>query len=57
MDIQSAVACSEAKDSGLLVSWQLTESVLIWAVSSALAAEDGFLFVMDESFDFSIKQK
>ena len=32
MAIQSAVACSEAKDDGLLVSWQLMECVLVWVV-------------------------
>ena len=52
MAIQSAVACSEAKDGGLLVSWQLMERVLVWVVSSSLAVEDGFLFVTDRSFDF-----
>ena len=52
--IQSAVACSEAKDGGLLVSWQLMECVLVWVVSSSLAVEDGFLFVTDKSFDFSV---
>ena len=36
MAIQSAVACSEAKDGGLLVSWQLMECVLVWVVSSSL---------------------
>ena len=35
--IHSAVACSEVKDGGLLVSWQLMESVLVWVVSSSLA--------------------
>ena len=52
MAIESAVACSEAKDGGLLVSWQLMECVLVWAVSSSLAVEDGFLLIMDKSFDF-----
>ena len=49
MVIQSAVACSEVKDGGLLVSWQLMECVLIWVVSSRLAVEDDFLFnfIMD----------
>ena len=37
MAIQSEVACSEAKDDGLLVSWQLMECVLFWVVSSSLA--------------------
>ena len=56
MAIQSAVACSEAKDGGLLVSWQLMECILVWVVSSSLAVEDGFLFVKDKSFDFSVGQ-
>ena len=51
MTIQSAVACSEAKDDGLLVSCQLMERVLVWVVSFSLAVEDGFLFIMDKSFD------
>ena len=54
MAIQSAVACSEAKDDGLLVSRQLMERVLVWVVSFSLAVEDGFLFIMDKSFDFSV---
>ena len=54
MAIQSAVAYSEAKDDGLLVSWQLMECVLVWAVSSCLAVENGFLLIMDKSFDFSV---
>ena len=45
MAIQSAVACSEAKDDGPLVSWQLMECVLVWVVSSSLAVEGGFLLV------------
>ena len=53
---QSAVACSEAKDGGLLVSWQLMECVLVWVVSSSLAMEGGFLFIMDKSLDFSVGQ-
>ena len=40
--IQSAVACSEARDDGLLVSWQLMERVLVLVVSSSFAVEDGF---------------
>ena len=56
MAIQSAVACSEAKDDGLLVSWQLMECVLVWVVSSSLAVENGFLFILDNSFDFSVGQ-
>ena len=48
--------CSEAKDDGLLVSCQLMECVLIWVVSFSLAVEDGFLFSMDKSFDFSVGQ-
>ena len=45
MAIQSAVARSEAKDGGLLVSRQLMECVLVWVVSSSLAMEDGFLLL------------
>ena len=56
MAIQSAVACSEAKDDGLFVSWQLMECVLVWVVSFSLAVEDGFLSVMVKSFDFSVGQ-
>ena len=52
MAVQSAVACSEAKDDGLSVSWQLMECVLVWVVSSSLAVEDGFLLITDRSFDF-----
>ena len=48
--IQSAVACSDAKDDGLLVSWQLMECVLVWVVPSSFAVEDGFLFITDKSF-------
>ena len=51
MAIQSAVACSEAKDGGLLVSWHLMECVLVWVVNSSLAVEDGFLSITDKSFD------
>ena len=54
MAIQSAVACSEAKDDGLFVSWQLMECVVVWVVSSSLAVEEDFLFIMDEGFDFSV---
>ena len=43
IELRSAVACSEAKDGGLLVSWQLMECVLVLVVSSSLAVEDGFL--------------
>ena len=50
MAIQSAVACSEVKDDGLLVSWQLMECVPVWVVSASLAEEDGFLHIMDKSF-------
>ena len=50
MAIQSAVACSQAKDDGQLVSWQLMECVLVWVVSSSLAMEDGFL--VSESFNY-----
>ena len=56
MAIQCAVACSEAKDDGLLVSCQLMECVLVWVVSFSLAVKDGFLFIMDKSFDFSVGQ-
>ena len=56
MAIQSAVACSKAKDGSLLVSWQLMECVLVWVISSSLAVKDGFLFITDRSFDFSIGQ-
>ena len=54
--IQSAVACSEAKDDGLLVAWHLMESVLVWVISFCLAVEDDFLFIMDKSFHFSVGQ-
>ena len=56
MAIQSAVACSEAKDGCLLVSWQLMECVLFWVVSSSFAVENGFLFITDKSFVFSVGQ-
>ena len=56
MAVQSAVACSEAKDDGLLVLWQLMESVLVWVVSSSLAVEGCFLLITDKSFDFSVGQ-
>ena len=56
MAIQSAVACSEAKNDGLLVSCQLMERVLVPVISFSLAVEDGFLFIMDKSFDFSVGQ-
>ena len=56
MAIQFAVVFSEAKDGGLLVSWQLMECILVWFVSSSFAVEDGFLFSMDKSFDFSVGQ-
>ena len=52
MAVQSAVACSEAKDGGLLVSWQLMECVPAWFVSFSLSVEDSFLSIMDTSFDF-----
>ena len=39
----------------MLVSWQLMECVLIWVAFSS-AVEDGFLFIMDKSFDFSVGQ-
>ena len=51
MAIQSAVACSEPKDDGLLVSRQLMERVLVWVVSFSLAVEDGFLFITGHGFD------
>ena len=51
--LETDIHCSEAKD-GLLVSWQLMECVLVWVVSSRLAEEDGFLFITDKIFDFSI---
>ena len=54
--IQSAVACSEAKNGGLFVLWQRMECVMVWVVSSSLAVEDGFLLIMDKSFGFSIRQ-
>ena len=54
--IQSAVACSWAKDGGLLVSWQLMKCVLVWVVSSSLAVEGGFRFTTEKSFDFSVGQ-
>ena len=54
MAIQSAVAYSEVKDGGLLVSWQLMEFNLVWVVSSSLAVEDSFLFISDKSFGFSV---
>ena len=44
MAVQSAVACSEAKDGCLLVSCQLMECVLVWVVSPSLVVEDGFFF-------------
>ena len=46
MAIQS-VACSEAKDGGLM------ECVLVWFVSFSLAVENDLLIV-DKSFDFSV---
>ena len=55
MTMQSAVACSEAKDGCLLVSWQLMECLLVWSVSSSLAEEDGFLFIMDKRFSHTLK--
>ena len=48
MAFQSAGACSEVKDDGLLVSWQLMECVLVWVVSSSLALGGGFLFIVEE---------
>ena len=49
MAVHSAVACSEVKDDGLLVPWQLMECILFWVVSSSLAVGDSFLFVTDKS--------
>ena len=54
MAIQFAVACSEVKDDGLLVSWQLMECILVWVLSSSLAVEDGFLLIMDKSFEYFV---
>ena len=45
MAIQSAVACSETKDGGLLVSWQLMECVLVLVVSSSLAVASFLLWI------------
>ena len=56
MATQCAVACSEAKDDGLLVSWQLVECVLVRVVSSSFTEEDDFLLITDKSFDFSVGQ-
>ena len=50
MAIQSAVACSEVKDGGLLVLWQLMECILVLAVSSSLAVEDDWLFFLLQNF-------
>ena len=55
MVVQSAVACSEAKDDGLLVSWQLMECVMVWVVSSSFAVEDAYCS-LDKSFGFSVGQ-
>ena len=51
MAIQSAVACSEAKDDGLLVSRQLMERVLVWVVSFSLAVEDGCLCIVQKAMN------
>ena len=56
MATQSAVVCSEVKDGGLLVSWQLMECILVHVVSSSLAVGDGFCSIKDKSFDFSVGQ-
>ena len=53
MAIQFAVACSDAKDGGLLVLWQLMECVLVWLVSSSLAVEDVFFIITYKTFYFS----
>ena len=52
MAVQSSVTCSEVKDGALLVSWQLMKGVLVWVASSNLAVEDGFLSIMDTSFEY-----
>ena len=56
MAVESAVAFTEKKDGGLLVSWLLMKCVLFWVVSSSLALEDGFRFLMDKSFSISVRQ-
>ena len=48
MAIQSAVACSEAKDDGLLVSCQLMERDLVWVVSFSLAVDKSFAVEMKD---------
>ena len=50
MAIQSAVACSEAKDDGLLVSRQLMERVLVWVVSFSLAVGRWLSFYYGQEF-------
>ena len=57
MALQSAVACSEAKDGGLLVSWQLMKRVLVWVVPYSLSVENGFLLVTDNRFGFSVRRR
>ena len=52
MVIQSAVACSEAKDGGLLAA---VECGLVWVVSSSLAVGDGFSFYY--GYEFSDRDK
>ena len=47
--IQSAVACSEAKGGGLLVSWQLMEYV-------QSCCGKWLSFIIDKNFDFSVGQ-
>ena len=54
MAVQSAMVCSEEKDGGLLVPWQLMECILVWVVPSSPAVEDDFLFIIDKRFDFSV---
>ena len=56
MAFQSAVACSEEKDGGLFVLWQLTKCILVLVVFSSFALEDGSLFLTDKSLGFSVRQ-
>ena len=37
-------------------SWQVMQCVLVWVVFSSLAVEDGFLFITNKSFGFSVGQ-
>ena len=57
MALQSAVAYSEAKDVGLLVSWQLIKRVLVWLVPYSLSVKNGFLLVTDKRFGFSVRRR